>query len=67
MVDGSGLPNKPSFRIDELAVHFGVSQRSIRRWISTGRLVAFRFSDGLRIPRNSALSVRPSRRNRSSN
>jgi excisionase family DNA binding protein len=61
------LPDKPTFRIDELAVHFGVSQRSIRRWITAGRLVAFRFPDGLRIPKDSALNFQPSRRRRQAN
>ena len=51
------LPDKTYFRVDEVAAHFGVSPRSVYRWIRRGRLAAVRISGAVRIP-GAALTTR---------
>jgi len=57
--DDSYLPKKNSFRVDEAARYFDVSERAIRLWIDHGHLTAEKVGIGsIRITRNSILTCR---------
>lgn len=56
--DDSYLPKKNSFRIDEAARYFDVSDRTIRLWVDHGHLAAEKVVGSIRITRNSMLSCR---------
>jgi len=36
------LPKKRLLRVDEAAIYFGVHERTVREWISTGKLEAIK-------------------------
>ena len=50
------LPQKPWFRIDEVAVYFGLSRKTIRNYINQGRLRSAKVGGGIKIPRESILA-----------
>lgn len=56
----NGLPNKALFRVDEVAAHFGVSERCIRLWIEHKLLSIeqYRERGAIRVTRESILSFR---------
>lgn len=58
----STLPEKDLFRIDEVAVYFGISSRTLYRWISDGmpggmQFDAVKIGKKLRIRRSTILEV----------
>lgn len=55
----TNLPAKPLLRVDEVAIFWNVSERSVRSWVQTGKLDAVRIGgpDGpIRIPRAAAIT-----------
>jgi len=52
------LPQKDLFRVDEVAIYFGVSRSVIYLWIDHGHLNAEKLNGTLRIPRESILKFR---------
>lgn len=53
---GASLPPQPNIR--QTAEHFGVDDKTIRRWIAQGRLTAYRVGPRLiRIDRESILKL----------
>lgn len=51
------LPNKPTFRTDEVAVLLSLSRRTIYRMIESGRLPAFRAAGSIRVARQDLLTA----------
>lgn len=50
--------NKPRpWRIPETAKYFGVSERTVRRWIESGTLQAVKVGGIVRVPEESALKL----------
>ena len=47
------LPVKPLLRVDEVAIYFDVTERTIRLWIEHGHLEAKKIVGTIRIPRES--------------
>jgi excisionase family DNA binding protein len=45
------LPDKDLFRVGEVAQHWRVTERTIRRWVRGGRLCAILLNKSVRIPR----------------
>ncbi len=45
-------PAKPFWTTRDIAEHFGVCERTVRRWIDAGDLVAHRFGRSVRIADN---------------
>lgn len=54
----STLPNKELFRVEEVAEYFGVSQRTVRTWISRGKIKAEKIIGTVRISRQSIMDCR---------
>jgi len=56
------LPNKPTMRVDEVARYFCRTDKTIRRWITEGRLKAYKLhTGGLVVPTTEVPNVyRPS-------
>ena len=54
----NGLPNKPMLRVDEVALYFDVTERTIRLWIENGHLIAKKIVGTIRIPRESVESCK---------
>jgi len=52
------LPKKSLFRVDEVAMYFQVSNKTIYLWIDHGLLDAEKYSGIIRVPRKSVLSFR---------
>jgi len=52
------LPKKDLFRLDEVAAYFDVTEKTVRLWIDHGHLQAEQIVGGVRINRNSILSLR---------
>jgi len=50
------LPDKAFFRVDELAVYWDVSERSVRRWIKSGKLTAILLNNTVRVPKKAISS-----------
>lgn len=40
------IPNKPNYRIKEVAWYIGVSRSTVKRWINSGSLESIRFPTG---------------------
>ena len=59
MVD---LPEKPLWRVDEVAAHFDVTRQTIYLWIDHGLLEAEKYKGCIRIPRESIENFRLSSR-----
>jgi excisionase family DNA binding protein len=59
MVD---LPEKPLWRVDEVASHFDVTKQTIYLWIDHGLLEAEKYKGCIRIPRESIKNFRLSSR-----
>lgn len=56
MVD---LSKKPLWRVDEVASHFDVTERTIRLWIEHGLLKSEKYNNrSIRIPRESIIEFR---------
>ena len=53
--DQSMLPEKPLFRVDEVATYFSIEERTVRLWIQHGHLTAIKKGGIIRIPRKSIL------------
>jgi len=49
------LPEKPFFSIKEVAELFGVSKKTVRRWVNTGKIHAYKMDTGWRISRKELL------------
>lgn len=49
------LPNKHLLRVDEVALFFNVSDRTVRRWIQRGRLEPTKIGGVIRISRDALL------------
>ena len=49
------IPNKPTFRIDEVKKIFQVTDKTVRNWIAEGRLEAYKVGGCVRIKRESIL------------
>ena len=49
----SDLPQRPWYRISELAAHLDTEEFTIRRWIDHGKLEAHKMPGGIRISRES--------------
>ena len=47
------LPNRPFLKIKEVADHFGVCKRTVRRWADKGELEARKIGGAVRITRES--------------
>lgn len=58
----NGLPQKPLFRVDEVASYFDVTARTIYLWIDHGLLEAEKYRGVIRIPRESIKTFRLSGR-----
>lgn len=54
---GNGLPDKQYFRIDEVAYHFSVTDRTVRNWIDHSLLHCIKKPGMVRVPRESILSL----------
>ena len=54
--DPVNLPKKDWLRIDEVAKHFDVKERTIRNWIEQDKIEAKKIGGTIRIPRESVLS-----------
>lgn len=55
---GPRIPDKPYFRPDEVATIFGVSIRTVRRWIILGRVESVKVTERtIRVPRSSLVRV----------
>lgn len=52
------LPDKPLFRVDEVADYFSVSKQTIYLWIDHGHLKAEKYNRIIRIPRQSIVTFR---------
>ena len=59
-----GLPDKPLFRIDEVAGSCDVAGRTVRRWIAGGQLDFVRLERGIRVPKAALIKLLRPRRNR---
>jgi len=51
------IPNKPTFRPDEIASILSLSRRTIYRMIERGTLQSFRVSGSVRIPRQAIFTA----------
>ena len=51
------LPNKTTFRTDEVALLLSLSRRTIYRMIESGRLPAVKLGGSVRVPRLALLSA----------
>ena len=47
------LPTRPHLKLKEVAAHFGVCTRTIRRWSDAGELVLEKYGGSSRITRES--------------
>jgi excisionase family DNA binding protein len=52
------LPNKDLFRVDEVAIYFGVSRSTIYLWIDHGILCAEKYRGTIRVPKESVEKCR---------
>jgi excisionase family DNA binding protein len=52
------LPDKPLYRVDEVADHFNVTTRTVYLWIDHGLLEAEKYNRMIRIPRESVVNFR---------
>ena len=55
MVD---IPNKPLWRVDEVAAHFDVARSTVYLWIDHGLLPAEKLRGVIRVPRESIVNFR---------
>ena len=52
------IPDKPLFRVDEVAEICSVHENTVRNWLETGKLEAIRLpNDQIRISRSSLLKI----------
>lgn len=52
----TGIPNKPTYTVTEIAFGFSVSKRTVYLWIKNNRIKTVRTPGGaIRIPRESVL------------
>lgn len=53
------IPSKLTFRPEEIAGIFGISRRTVYRWIKSGRIDAVRVNKkgGVRIPRTAIIDI----------
>lgn len=52
------VPEKPLFRVDEVAAYFDVSRSVVYLWIDHGLLEAEKYHGTIRIPRESVVNFR---------
>lgn len=65
--DDPMLENKSLFRVDEVASYFSVTDRCVRLWISHGHIKAKKIVGGVRLTRDSILSMPKDMTNRVKN
>ena len=58
LFDASILPDKPLFRVEEVATLLDVSKQTIYLWIDHGILHAEKYNRIIRVPRESIISFR---------
>ena len=51
------LPDKELLRPDEVAAYYSVSEKTVRGWIATGKLMAVKVVKGWRIHKQDALDL----------
>lgn len=51
------LPNKELLRVDEVAAYYSVSEKTVRGWIATGKLMAVKVVKVWRIHRSDCISL----------
>jgi len=54
------LPDKEFLRPDEVAKYYSVTEKTVRVWISTGKLVAVKVIKGWRIRRQDVIALQKS-------
>lgn len=59
----TALPDKELLRPDEVAKYYSVSEKTVRDWIATGKLLAVKVVKVWRIHRQDALNLQKSNLN----
>ena len=55
------IPDKPFFTLQETADLFGVSKKTVRRWVKYGKIRATLIESGYRIPREELIKFATSK------